>query len=175
MKYLFILILCLIGCGFQEHYGQEYTVYIDPAFGDKTEEVINGAEDWANKSNGILTIYIVIGLENSKKPGDIVVYAHTVADIPNVCSAVPLVGQQQQEGCTRRDVSDTANIRLGTDTKYFKGNVRHELGHAFGLEHDYLDNYTIMYPVANKIRPDYISCKDIFQYAMLRNIISPCK
>ena len=175
MKRLIVLLAagCLMGC-MQDRPIENYTVYIDPAFGDRTVDVVNAFDDWATKvqwhsPHFDITVFNLV-CDNSCT-NVITVHPETMAQIANHQGTDDL-------GYTMRTWTDRAfngnnewsNVFIASDMpareqQYFVQTVRHEIGHALALQHT--GCITVMHFDANCASPE-ISEGDIEQYESLR-------
>lgn len=175
-----IIALCLFGCG--PTYGDSYYVYIHPSFGIKTEEVLAALEKW-NDAVGVSTTPIIEEPIHCTDPGNICIY------IANEALLVEKSGPNPDgawTGVTTRDTRDYATIyildtilldypdpKVESDTiSALEETIPHELGHAFGLQHDPHPG-TVM--CANTgCGSAQISCLDKQQYFKLRGVDYHC-
>ena len=175
-----IVLFCLVGCG--PTYGESYIVHIHPSFNLKTEEVLAAIEKW-NNAVGISLTPIVEEPVHCDDPGNICIY------MANESLLVEKTGPNPDgtwTGVTTRDTRDYATIyildtilldypdpKIESDTlNALEETIPHELGHAFGLQHD-PHMGTVM--CANTgCGSTQISCWDKQQYYKLRGVDYYC-
>jgi len=165
---LSVLVLSLsAGCALQP--ASTYQVYIDPMFSDYEQGVIRESlQDWTDKSEGIVTFNVVVGDSFGSPP------PHTIWIKSSSQSAVYADGNPMAGICTQ-GLDDNGFIYLPMDKyeghpetmAWFGQTVRHEVGHALGLQHD--ASGTIMAPGHN-VASMKVTCTDVAKLAALHNI-----
>ena len=161
------------GCALQP--AATYQVYIDPMFSDYEQGVIRDSlGDWTNKSDGIVTFNVTIAKSwgNTTPPHTIWIQSGSLSDMPG------LAGE-----CHQAPWNDDGFIYLPMDKyeghpetmAWFGQTVRHEVGHALGLEHDV--SGTIMAP-SHGTAAMTVTCGDVAKLAALHDYpagFNPCK
>ena len=171
---LALFVASFTGCAFVDRPGQNYTVYIDPAFGDRTADVVNAFDDWATKvqwhsPHFDITIYNLTC--DSSCTHVITIHPETLEQISNHRGTDDL-------GYTHREWSynlfdgnnDWSNIYIGSDmqgneAQYFDETIKHEIGHSLGLVHTGCGTLMRFSPTCAS--PD-IAAGDIEQYEQVR-------
>jgi hypothetical protein len=194
MRSLAFVLFCfwLFGCSYASEYGEQYVVHIDPKFDSPHIEKINeGLIQWEIATNVILRPVIEdsdcskCDVESSKCEGNtdfnICIHSSTVVFVERESpdSSGP-IGLTVGRGTPHAN----SNIYIASDSTHFynfDGNelvrglflqtVLHEVGHSLGLIHS-SNKSDVMWPIAGNRD---ISCGDVFQYALLRGLVIPCK
>lgn len=162
---LSVLVLSFVsGCALQP--AATYQVYIDPMFSDYEQGVIREAlQDWTDKSEGMVTFNVDV-MKSFGKPlsHTIWIQSRSVSDMPGIAGE-----------CYQSIGNDNGFIYLPMDKyeghpetmAWFGQTVRHEVGHALGLQHDVTG--TIMAP-GHEVASMTVTCGDVAKLAKLHDI-----
>jgi hypothetical protein len=159
------------GCAYGQHYGDRYTVRVDPAFtATQVESVLDAAAAWEAAVPVALTV--VVSACAGVHSDEICIHASTMAGVVPHCLATP---GMSVTGCTLTQSDfvgfiDGGETYVAVDAPASRGTltatITHELGHGMGLLHHPGENLmdatedsgTVSVPQAN----------DVAQYAALR-------
>jgi hypothetical protein len=150
--------------------GDNYTVHVDPAFGDKIPDVVAGLEEWENvaHAHGVkLHFDVVIDdryCENYCPSEEFALH-------PNTTDLVPAFDLGLTEGDPRLQRSDAYVDSNITDPIEWSTCLKHEVGHCIGLHHTGAG--TIMYPGWGDQVSRTVACADIQQVAQVRKELPP--
>lgn len=170
-----VCLVSVMGCNaFRDRPTSTYEVYVDPAFGDQTELVLDALQDWEAKvhaSGSPLTLHAtIVNMTCDSGCYD----AIAIHPVPQSFITSQHGAESDAVGVTFRFWDDTlhgnteySNVYIANDlddTTWFRV-VRHELGHSLALLHT--GSGTIMAPNVNNASPD-ISDADVQQFNDLR-------
>jgi len=159
------LVALLTGCD-NGKFPTSYTVYVDPAFGDRVGDVVSSLEDWESKSG--VQLDIVISNAHCDKTCNSVITIHQTS-LANIQSMVPdqpdVIGytQYDKNGSKGNGYEGWANVYVTPDFQL--QTLRHEEGHSLGLLHQ--GSGQLMCADQGCAALD-ITCEDINQYNTLR-------
>lgn len=163
MKWLVFCLLLLCGCG-PEYFGQ-YAVKLDDQFtASEQVEFFEAIEDWHEQTGVEFSLDLVSSVPNALPPNGIFVFRSSTRQCPD------------REGLRRHngliEVGRTYETRGGhficidPATDHLNRVFRHELGHAFGLEH-ILAGEAVMRTYVFE-QSDFVMPLDVQQYQELR-------
>jgi hypothetical protein len=169
------LVLCASACDGKVLPTDEYTVYIDPAFDTKIDDVLLGISEWETtaQANGQpLHIHPVIEyrmVQYDGESGEFSLHPDTLNQIE------VLSGHSTYIGYTMRDLGhDRADAFIGSDISdpvEWYTTLKHEMGHCMGLVH--VNANVIMYPGWGSEVSRVVTCADVQQYASVRDRRAP--
>ena len=171
------------GCGGKMMPGDEYTVYIDPNFGDKIPLVVSGLIEWENASNYYnqhLKFDIAISSRKCEYDCGNDAFSIHSASIEEVNFIMyGSIDTTYGIGVTERDFT-SSDIYVAYDTNaqspddMWHTTLLHEIGHALGLAHT--EDHTLMYYTCwsnDDTCAENITCQDMQQIASVRNRAQP--
>jgi len=178
---LFTAILyCLICLNFNDSIITTYNKYITPVSKEKfiyfdsslsTEEVllsIEAAKHWENSTNNLIKFHYKLNADDKD-----IIFANSKAAI--LITKVLRTEKSKyfnfnKDRTTLAFYTERTNIpaivlipERADDEDSYRATIIHELGHAIGLEHNYVDG-TIMYPYSNELSPNYLVKEDIAHF-----------
>jgi hypothetical protein len=182
MKALSLTVGCLllsgigslsIGCAGARIYPTNYNVFVDPAFGDNVSDVVGALDDWSNNTNVGMNITILNMACDDSMMNCISIHPMSRADIIKLGRSSNDIGltfwhkSMFSEDYYYSDYQGWGNSYVPFGTEFDIQVVRHELGHALGLQH--LGAGNIMCKSQGCATLD-ITCGDVNEYNELRNI-----
>ncbi len=172
-------VLLLIACSTSPHFGDSYTVIIDPSF-DETDAASFpiALQSWEALAAGHLHFTSRVakpGDCSSDKPGQICIIAASLAEVGanDNGSGTGWLGftNINDNGGSHIYMSVSNDTKFSTDQ--FATIVAHELGHAMGLAHTLPTTFTVMLPgwySEGKPNAPLPTCNDYAQFADVRGI-----
>ena len=147
--------------------GEDYQVWIDPAFEGQTDTIFQALDDWRRSTdNGVQFHTWLRDDDASGQTYVIAIHRESTADIQTICRNPKVIG------CTISNAVEVgvwANIYLPAPVKLQV--ALHELGHGMGLVHT--GPGTVMCKDEDCASPD-ITCADVQQYYWLRpHLVAP--
>jgi hypothetical protein len=166
------LLLMPLGCvAPTEHYGDHYTVSLDPALPTAYQsDAVAAVESWEAITGNATRLDVSVGLPGDcsgiPDPGHVCVFASSTAEIA-------ATGGPSDLAFTRRWTSDGSDTYLPLDRMAALTDVQvttvmaHELGHAMGLMHTTPATSNVMYPEWDHVAT-LPTCNDYAQWSDLR-------
>jgi hypothetical protein len=165
--YLTVTLVGLFGCGGLGP-GREYRVQVDPSLPPIfTQAVIDSASEWAQAVGQDLRLTVVVsGGTCDDKQHTICVHGSDYAFTQGL-TGPGSIGSTTYHGAT--DSADTwlALDWLDTHSGDINATVRHEMGHAFALQHSGPDT-AMCYKMT--CASDHVTCDDVGQYRYVRGL-----
>ena len=159
----------LAGCGALPP-ADHYTVYIDPAFGsDQSAAIVEGLQEW-ERAVGVKFDIAMVKVELDKSYyNSISFHPSTYQEINEITPGSAYIGLTEYEKDSWNHVYNYSNVLLDykLDDATFAWAVRHEVGHALGLNHIGAGNLMCK-NMACASR--HVQCADQSEYYQLRNV-----
>lgn len=176
------LILASTCCAPKDAPGAFYNVYLDPALGDKTADILDALRDWETSTAKTPTPVVLVPWSGDLTCVDgTAPCEHTITIHWAPEDGLGEVAGGTELGVTHRNWSvrplegehEWSNIYLDQNLPEHEWRtvIRHELGHALALAHTGPDTIMCAYTTCGS---ENITCKDVQQYAELRGESAVC-
>lgn len=169
-------ITAAVGCSnvLFEHPGDRYSVALDPSMTDDQMQItMNAGQEWMDATG----VYLQFSISDHRCGDDYLQNSWGcihVQTAPDSTFTPPAIGNTAEQPNPSGKIGFSSNITIDqtiTSREAFYKAVRHEIGHAIGLEHE---QGTVMSPWIHDA-PSHITCRDIGQYNAVRGrVAQPC-
>jgi hypothetical protein len=174
---LALVLISVVLCGCSGNYGNNYTIGISPEFtSDQIDEITTAVYTWRERTDPSQLHLDMVVMDCDSKSN-----MHRICMHPSTRAAILNMGQVPSHviGLTAREYeTDSSDIYIaldiiGSDSQLMTETAEHELGHAFGLNHQPKELHVVMCADTG-CAAKTITCSDVLQYCDLRDLPLIC-